>query len=166
MALCLIVGGCARPVVETVEPGVYLAVVPSFEQLESDDGQALPGGFGALRGAGIDLIELRVSGDEVAFLLDGEIATERQVIERPVIRDSEGSGPFRAEKEILVLGGEPLTLDDLTIAEPVIWPGSFETSPVVTVKRWDPDDRGPVVSCLPSESCLLFSIRRHGSRPV
>ena len=40
----------------------------------------------------------------------------------------------KGRKQVLVLGGGPLTLGPLTIDDPVVWPGSFEDSPVVTVK--------------------------------
>jgi hypothetical protein len=140
-----------------VEPGVYRAIVPSVEQLDIDDGRGLPGGFGALREGGTDRLELRVGGDEVSFLLDGEDTAELPISDRLIVRDAEGSGPFKGEKEVLVLGGGPLVLDGLTIPDPVIWPGSFESSPVVTVKQMDPDERGPGVSCLPVEDCLLLT---------
>ncbi len=154
--LVLAAAGCG-PVVVDVEMGVYQALVPSAEQIRIDAGQNLPGGFSVLRDAGVDLIQLRVDGDEVSFLLDGVDTATRQVIERLQIQDSEGSGPFKAEKEVLILDGGPLTLAGLTINDPVIWPGSFDGSPVVTVKQRDPNERGPGVSCGPDESCLLLT---------
>ncbi len=153
----LLAAAACGPVVVDVELGLYQALVPSAEQIEIDVGQNLPGGFSALRDAGVDLVELRVDGDQASFLLDGVDTATRQVIERLQIQDSEGSGPFKAEKEVLILGGGPLTLAGLTITDPVIWPGSFDGSPVVTVKQRNADERGPGVSCGPDESCLLLT---------
>ncbi len=156
-SLVLVVAGCGGPVIEQVEPGVYQSIVPSIEQLDIDQGLGLPGGYRVLRDGGVDELELRVVGDAVTFSLDGEDVAELPITGRLVIRDAEGSGPFRAEKEVLVIGDGPLELDGLTIPDPVIWPGSYEGSPVVTVKPLDPDERGPVASCLPVERCLLLT---------
>ena len=95
MGLLLAAAACG-PVVVDVELGLYQALVPSSEQIRIDAGQDLPGGFRVLRDAGVDLVELRVDGDEVSFLLDGVETATRQVSERLQIQDSEGSGPLKA----------------------------------------------------------------------
>ena len=156
LTVALLAAACGAVVVD-VQTGSYTALVPSAEQLESSAGQELPGGFAALRTAGVDTVELQIDNEEVTFLLDGSVAATRQITDRVQITDSEGSGPFKAEKEILVLGAAPLLLAGLTIAEPVVWPGSFDESPVVTLKGKDASERGPTVSCGPDESCLLLS---------
>ncbi len=157
VGMAFIAAACGTPYVYVVQPGSYSALVPSAEQLETDAGQELPGGFAALRNAGLETVELRIDDEEVTFLLDGTETATRGITDRVQITDSEGSGPFKAEKEILVLGSDPLVLAGLTITEPVLWPGSFEESPVVTLKERDPSERGPTVSCGPDESCLLLS---------
>jgi hypothetical protein len=108
-----------------------------------------------LRGDGVDRIEIDVTADQVVVRLDGVISQTVDVVERVDVTDSEGSGPFRADRQILVL--EPLTLGDTTIDEPVIWPGTFEGSPVVTLKPRHPGERGPDVACRADEPCLLLS---------
>ena len=148
---------CGGAVVYQVDNGTYRALVPSSDQLAVGNAQDIPGGFAVLRDSGIDGIELRIDGDEVSFLLDGIAAVTRQVVDRLELTDSEGSGPFKGRKEILVLGDGALVLGELSIAEPVIWPGSFDESPVITVKARDTEERGPVVSCRSDESCLLLS---------
>lgn len=155
--LSLVVSACGRPVVYEVEDGLYGALVPSVEQFAADGARGLPGGFVLLREAGVNLVELVVESDEVTFRLDGGDVITRNVVERLVVRDSEGSGPFKAEKELLVLGRDPLVLGALSITEPVVWPGSFEGSPVITIKPRDPEERGPGVSCGADEPCLLLS---------
>jgi hypothetical protein len=144
-------------VVYEVDDGVYGALVPSDEQFAADSAPGIPGGFALLREGGINLVELAVEGDEVTFRLDGEDVVTRNVVDHLIVRDREGSGPFKAEKELLVLGNDPLVLGGLSITEPVVWPGSFEGSPVITVKPRDPEERGPGVSCRAEEMCLLLS---------
>lgn len=95
-----------------VQPGSYSALVPSAGQLETDAGQELPGGFAALRNAGIETVELRIDDEEVTFLLDGTETATRRITDRVQITDSEGSGPFKAEKEILVLDSDPSSSPD------------------------------------------------------
>lgn len=155
--LSLVVSACGRPVVYEVEDGVYRALVPSAEQFDDDGVRGIPGGFASLREAGINLVELTLEGDDVTFRLDGKDVVTRKVVDHLIVRDREGSGPFKAEKELLVLGNEPLVLGALSITEPVVWPGSFEGSPVITVKSRDPEERGPGVSCRADEQCLLLS---------
>jgi hypothetical protein len=155
--LSLVVSSCSGPVVYEVDDGVYRALVPLDEQFEFDDARGIPGGFASLREAGIDLVELALEGDEVTFRLDGKEVVTRSVVDHLTVRDREGSGPFKAEKEVLVLDNNPLVLGGLSITEPVIWPGSFEGSPVITVKPRDPEERGPDVSCRADEKCLLLS---------
>jgi hypothetical protein len=140
-----------------VGDGSYRALVPTSAQFTEPEADGIPGGFIPLRDAGVDAIEVIISGDDVTMLLDGREAVSRRVEERLVVRDSEGSGPFKAEKEVLVLGEEPLVVGGLTIDRPVVWPGSFEGSPIITVKPRDPDERGPVVSCGADDGCPLLS---------
>ncbi|CAN5840711.1 hypothetical protein BH23ACT4_BH23ACT4_09490 [soil metagenome] len=148
---------CGRPVAYEVDDGIYGALVPSVEQFAVDSAPSIPGGFGLLRDAGVNQVELALDGDEVTFRLDGRDVLTRSVVDRITVRDREGSGPFKANKELLVLGNDPLVLGGLSIIEPVIWPGSFEGSPVITVKPRDPEERGPDVSCRADEKCLLLS---------
>jgi hypothetical protein len=155
--LSLVVSACGGPVVYEVDEGVYGALVPSVEQFEADGARGIPGGFVLLREAGINLVELALESDEVTFRLDGKDVVTRSVVDHLIVRDREGSGPFKAEKELLVLGNDPLVLGGLSITEPVVWPGSFEGSPVITVKPRDPEERGPGVSCGADEKCLLLS---------
>jgi hypothetical protein len=155
--LSLVVSACGRPVVYEVEDGVYRALVPSAEQFEDDGARGIPGGFASLRETGINLVELTLEGDDVTFRLDGKNVVTRKIVDHLIVRDREGSGPFKAEKELLVLGNEPLVVGGLSITEPVVWPGSFEGSPVITVKSRDPEERGPGVSCRADEQCLLLS---------
>ncbi|NNF54239.1 MAG: hypothetical protein HKN03_07335 [Acidimicrobiales bacterium] len=156
LAVATIAAACGAAVVD-VQTGSYSALVPTAEQLDTGAGQTLPGGFGSLRDAGIETIEVRVAEAEVTILLDGAETVTRRITDRVRITDAEGSGPFKAQKEVLVLDSGPLVLGELTIMEPVLWPGSFEESPIATLKEWDPDERGPGVSCGPDESCLLLT---------
>ena len=155
--LSLVVNACGRPVVYEVGDGVYGALVPSVEQFAADAARGIPGGFALLREAGINLVELALEGDKVTFRLDGRDVVTRSVVDHLIVRDREGSGPFKAEKELLVLDNDPLVLGGLSITEPVVWPGSFEGSPVITVKPRDHEERGPGVSCRADEKCLLLS---------
>lgn len=155
--LSLVASACGRPMVYQVEDGVYGALVPSVEQFAADGAGGIPGGFALLRESEVNLVELAVEGDKVIFRLDGTDVVTRSVVDHLIVRDREGSGPFKAEKELLVLGNDPLVLGALSITEPVVWPGSFEGSPVITVKPRDPAERGPGVSCRADEACLLLS---------
>ena len=148
---------CIEPVREKVSGESYQSLVPSIGQFATPEGSDIPGGFVPLGESGVAMVEMQINGDQVRWFLDGEEVAKRTVEERMVVRDSEGSGPFKAEKEVLVLGDDPLVLASLTIDRPVVWPGSFEEDPVVTVKSRDPDERGPVVSCGADETCLLLS---------
>lgn len=151
------VGACAGPVVGVVADGSYEALVPTPEQFAADTTGAIPGGFAQLHASGVDRVSLEREGDAVTFALDGETVITRRVVGRFDVVDREGSGPFKAQKEVLALGPEALVLGDLSIPDPVIWPGSFEDSPVITVKPRDAAERGPGVSCGASEPCLLLS---------
>ncbi len=153
----LVFSACGGSVVLEVDDGVYRALVPSPEQFAVDNARDIPGGFVELRHAGIDQIELLIEGDEVTFRLDGTDAITRQVVDRLEVTDSEGSGPFKAKKQVLVLGDQALTLDELVIDQPVIWPGSFDTSPIITIKSRNVEERGPTVSCGSDERCLLLT---------
>ena len=157
VSLGVVAVACAGPVIGRVGDGTYRALVPSSEQFATDAAEDIPGGFAALRDAEIDEIEVHIASDEVTFRLDGTDALTLRVVDRIEVRDSEGSGPFKAEKEVLVLGADALILGGLGIEDPAVWPGSFEESPVITVKPWNPDERGPGVSCGADEDCLLLS---------
>ncbi|NND02360.1 MAG: hypothetical protein HKN91_06185 [Acidimicrobiia bacterium] len=161
--IAVLIGACGTPFVATVSDGTYRALVPTADQLASEQASDLPGGFALLSESGIDSVAVVVSGDEVTIQSEGGDSITRQVTERLVVQDSEGSGPFKAEKEVLMLGPEPLTLGELTIPEPVIWPGSFEDSPVITIKQYTETERGPVVSCTQDEMCLLLT---SGTDPI
>lgn len=154
----LLAGACGRPVVVQVDDSVdYEALVPSVDQFAVDGARDIPGGFAVLREAGFNQVELVFKGDQVTFRLDGKYVVTRRVVDRVVVRDREGSGPFKAEKEVLVLGEDTLVLGGLSIAEPVIWPGSFYENAVITIKPWDSEEAGPAVSCRGDEMCLLLS---------
>jgi len=157
LVISLALGSCRDSTVPGVAAGTYRALVPTAEQLTADVDDGIPGGFTPLRDDGVDEVEMLVDGDRVTFRLDGGMPILRAVQERRIVRDREGSGPFKGTKEVLVLGDAPLVLGQLTIDAPVIWPGSFEDSPVVTVKPAKPDERGPDVSCRADENCLLLS---------
>jgi len=153
----LVVIACdSGPVTHRVVPATYTARVPSSAQFATDAARDLPGGFTVLRQSGVDRIELRIDGDRLTFVLDGGPAISRTVVERRVVTDREGSGPLKARKEVLVLDAD-LILGGLVIPYPVIWPGSFEGSPVITLKPYDAEERGPDVACGSGEPCLLLS---------
>ncbi len=152
-----VLASCGDSTGYRVAVGTYRSLVPSTEQLQLDADGDLPGGVAQLRNDGIDRIEVSIGSDDVTFRLDGVDTATRNIVERTDVTDSEGSGPFKAKKQILVLGDEPLVLGRLVIDEPVIWPGSFETSPVITIKPRDRDERGPTITCGADESCLLLS---------
>ena len=96
----------------------------------------------------------------MTFELDGETAATRTVVERRDIKDREGSGPFKAETQVLALGEDPLVLGSLRISEPVIWyAGGYESTWVVAIKPWNPDERGPTVQCAAAdEQCLELPV--------
>lgn len=150
-----------------VGDGSYAARVPSAEQLAIDEAGDIPGGFSSLRSDNVDQVEMRLTGDDLTFSLDGADIVSRRVVDRNEIRDREGSGPFRAAMQLLVLGSEPLVLADLDIDNPVIWPGHFDGSPVVTVTSFDAGARGPTchaartraVSSCPQMSILTTATR-------
>ncbi len=143
-----------------VDDGAYGALVPTTAQWADERSAEIPGGFAALRADDVDRVVLRIDGDTVSFELDGQVAATRTVMERRAVRDSEGSGPFRPEAEVLVLGEEPLVLGSLRVSDPVIWyAGGYESTVVVAVKPADPDERGPVVQCAASdEQCLHLPV--------
>lgn len=153
----LVTASCGGATVTHVADGTYLSLVPSDAQFALDVDGALPGGLARLREDGVDRFEIGISGDEVFFRIDGIDTATRSIVDRVEITDREGSGPFKAKKQVLVLGDAPLVLGGLVINEPVIWPGSFETSPVITIKPRDPDERGPGVSCNADQPCLVVS---------
>jgi len=143
-----------------VDDGVYSALVPTTEQWAEGGSEAIPGGFAALRADGVEQVVVRIEGDMVTFELDGETFATRTVVERRDIQDSEGSGPFKAETQALALGEEPLILSSLRITDPVIWySGGYESTGVVAVKPWDPEERGPIDQCAAKdEQCLELPV--------
>lgn len=149
--------GCSGPVIVDVDTGTYEALVPSAEQFAADLSNDIPGGFAFLRDADIDSVILLIEDDEVSFMIDGIAVATREVSERREVRDKEGSGPLKGSKSVLILGEDPLVIDGLSIDQPVVWPGSFEGSPVITVKPWNPNEHGPAISCSAVEHCLLLS---------
>ena len=157
LAAALVAAGCGTGTGYEVTDGTYLSLVPSLEQFGDDVDSALPGGLIRLRQDAVDSIEVEIRGVEVIIRLDGIDTASSNITDRLEITDSEGSGPFKAKRQILVLGEGPLDLGGLVINDPVIWPGSFEESPVITLKPFNPDERGPVVSCAADEQCLLLS---------
>lgn len=163
IVLGLLLPACVTTTGWPVEDATYHAFVPTSEQFASEASKDLPGGFAVLRSSGVDEIEVSLVGDQVTLRVDDGEPTIRQVTERFVVQDSEGSGPFKGSKQVLALGEDPLVIGDLTIISPVIWPGSFEESPVITIKPRNEADRGPGVSCGPTEMCLLLS---SGNDPV
>ncbi len=152
----LAAAGCGTTSVYQVADGSYRSQVPSAEQLSRDVDGSLPGGVAQLREQGIDQLEVDINADEVIFRLDGVETAVLSIFDRVGITDREGSGPFKAKKQLLVLG-DPLVLGELVINDPVVWPGSFEESPVITIKTRTPGERGPDVSCRADEPCLLLS---------
>ena len=149
--------GCGAAAVGEVAEGTYMSLVPSVEQFGRDADGALPGGVAQLREDDVDRIELDIDGDQVIIRIDGIETATHTILDRVDVTDSEGSGPLKAKKQILVLADTSLVLGRLVINEPVIWPGSFEESPVITIKFRNPDERGPGVSCHADETCLLLS---------
>ena len=153
------VAGCGS-YLHTVDDGVYGALVPTAEQWADESSDAIPGGFAALVADGTQRVVTRIEGDTVTFELDGETAATRTVVERRDIKDREGSGPFKAETQVLALGDDPLVLGSLRISEPVIWyAGGYESTWVVAIKPWNPDERGPTVQCAAAdEQCLELPV--------
>lgn len=151
--------GCA-PYLHAVDDGVYGALVPTTEQWADERSEEIPGGFAALSADGAERVVVRIKGDTVTFELDGETAVTRAVVERRDIQDSEGSGPFKAEAQALALGEEPLVLGSLRVSDPVIWyAGGYESTEVVAIKPWDPEERGPIVQCAAAdEQCLELPV--------
>ncbi len=157
LAAIVVAGGCGSAAGSEVAVGTYRSLVPSTEQLEIDVDGALPGGVARLRADDIDLVEVVVDAGQVMVRLDGDLVATRPITDRISVTDREGSGPFKGKKQVLVLGAEPLVLGGLIIDAPVIWPGSFEGSPVIVLKPADPDERGPGISCNAAEACLLLT---------
>ncbi len=154
VVMTLVVAACST-VVATVDDGRYGALVPSVEQLAASGSFAVPGGFATLRDGGIDEVGVLIRGDRVTFTLDGEEAVTRVVTERRQVRDREGSGPFRPEREVLHLGDEPLALGPLVVPDPVLWPRGDDRTGVLTLRQWDPEERGPLAQCrIDDEVCL------------
>ncbi len=151
--------GCA-PYLHAVDDGVYSALVPTTEQWADQRSEEIPGGFAALGADGTERVAVRIKGDTVTFELDGDIAVTRTVQERRDITDSEGSGPFKAETQALALGEEQLVLGSLRIDDPVIWySGGYDSTKVVTIKQWDPGERGPIEQCAAAdEQCLALPV--------
>ena len=150
------VAGCSGPYLHAVDDGAYGALVPTTEQWADENSEAIPGGFAALSADGVERVVVRIEGDTVTFELDRETAVTRTVVERRDIQDSEGSGPFKAETQALALGDEPLVLGSLSISDPVIWySGGYESTGVVAIKPWEPDERGPLVQCAAAEEQCL-----------
>ncbi len=161
-AVLLVAGaaGCGAPYLHAVDDGVYGALVPTTEQWADERSEAIPGGFAALSADGAERVVVRIEGDTVTFELDGETAVTRTVVERRDIQDSEGSGPFKAETQVLALGEEPLVLGSLRVSDPVIWyAGGYDSTGVVAIKPWDPEERGPIVQCVAAdEQCLELPV--------
>ncbi len=157
--LLLVAAGCG-PYLHAVDDGVYGALVPTSEQWTDARSEEIPGGFAALRDDGTERVVVRIKGDTVTFELDGQTAATRTVVERRNIQDSEGSGPFKAETQALALGEEPLVLGSLEVGDPVIWfTGGNESSEVVAIKPWDPQERGPIAQCdAADEQCLELPV--------
>lgn len=151
--------GCGS-YLHAVDDGVYGALVPTREQWADERSEAIPGGFAALGSDGAERVVIRIEGDTVTFELDGETAATRTVVERRDIQDGEGTGPFKAKTQVLALGEEPLVLGSLTVSDPVIWySGGYESTRVVAIKPWDPDERGPIVQCAAvDEQCLELPV--------
>ena len=151
--------GCA-PYVHAVDDGVYGALVPTTEQWADKTSKDIPGGFAALSADGAERVVMRIEGDTVTFELDGETAVTRTVMERRDIQDSAGSGPFNAETQAIALGEEPLILGSLRVSDPVIWyAGGYESTGVVAIKPWNPEERGPILQCAAAdEQCLELPV--------
>jgi|GEM_PF-1098495 len=157
LAVALLASSCGSAFVYEVAEGTYVSLVPSTEQVDLDSEGALPGGVAPLRENGVNQIEVAIGPVLVTFRVDGIETATRLITDRVEITDSEGSGPIKAKKQLLVLGDAPLVLRGLVIDNPVIWPGSFDQDPVITIKPRNLDERGPVVSCGADEACLLLS---------
>lgn len=157
--------GCGRPYLHAVDDGVYSALVPTTEQWADERSEGIPGGFSALSADGVERVVVRIEGDTVTFELDGESAVTRRVVQRRDVQDSEGSGPFKADTQVLALGEEPLVLGSLRVSDPVIWyAGGYDSTEVVAIKPWDPEERGPIVQCAATEEqCLQLPV---GELPV
>lgn len=151
--------GCG-PYLHAVDDGVYGALVPTAEQWADDRSAEIPGGFAALSADGAQRVVMRIEGTEVTFELDGETAATRTVVERRDIQDSEGSGPFKADTQVLVLGEDPLVLGSLRISDPVIWyAGGYDSTEVVAIKPEDPEERGPIAQCAAADQqCLELPV--------
>lgn len=147
--------GCG-PYLHAVDDGVYGALIPTSEQWADERSEEIPGGFAALSTDGAQRVQVRIEDDTVTFELDGETVVTRTVAERRDIQDSEGSGPFKADTQVLVLGGQPLVLGSLQISDPVIWyAGGYDSTEVIAIKPMDPEERGPIVQCTAAdEQCL------------
>lgn len=152
--------GCAAPYLHAVDEGVYGALVPTAELWADRKSTEIPGGFAALSADGVGRVVVRIEGDTVTFELDGQTAVTRTVAEHRDIQDSEGSGPFKAETQALALGDEPLVLGSLRVSDPVIWyAGGYESTGVVAIKPWDPEERGPTVQCAAvDDQCLELPV--------
>ncbi len=152
--------GCGRPYLHAVDDGVYGALVPTAQQWAEERSEGIPGGFAALRADGVERVLVRIEGETVTFELDGESAVTRDVVDRRDVQDNEGSGPFKADTQALVLGEEPLVLGSLRISEPVIWyAGGYDSTAVVAIKPWDSEERGPIVQCAAEdEQCLQLPV--------
>ncbi|MBO0595785.1 hypothetical protein I2485_13285 [Nesterenkonia sp. E16_7] len=152
--------GCGQPYLHAVDDGVYGALLPTTEQWADEGSEGIPGGFAALSADGVERVVMRIEDDTVTFELDGERAVARTVVQRHEIQDSEGSGPFTADTQALDLGDEPLVLGSLRISDPVIWyAGGYESTEVVAIKPWNPEERGPIVQCAAAdEQCLALPV--------
>ncbi len=152
--------GCGRPYLHAVDDGVYGALVPTTEQWADEGSKGIPGGFAALSADGVERVVVRIEGETVTFELDGEGAVTRKVVQRRDVQDREGSGPFKADTQALALGDEPLVLGSLRVSDPVIWyAGGYDSTKVVAIKPWDPDERGPIVQCAAAdEQCLELPV--------
>jgi hypothetical protein len=153
--------GCG-PYLHAVDDGMYGALVPTTEQWADERSQEIPGGFAALRADGVERVMVRIEGETVTFELDRETAVTRTVVERRDIQDSEGSGPFKADTQVLALGAEPLALGSLRISDPVIWySGGYQSTEVIAIKPEDPEERGPIAQCAAKdEQCLELPVGR------
>lgn len=151
--------GCG-PQLHAVEDGVYGALVPTSQQWADQGSSDIPGGFAALSADGVKRVLVRIAGETVTFELDGQAAVTRTVAERRDIQDSEGSGPFKANTQVLVLGDEPLVLGSLTISAPVIWySGGYSSTALVAIKPWDLHERGPIAPCTSVDTqCLELPV--------
>lgn len=152
--------GCVAPHLNAVDDGAYGALVPTAAQWADVSSDAIPGGFAALSADGRHSVVVRIAGDTVSFELDGKNAATLTVVERRVIQDSEGSGPFKADTQALALGERPLVLGSLKIDHPVIWyAGGYEGTRMVAVKPWDPNERGPIAQCAAvDKQCLELPV--------